>query len=137
MANPWFRFYAEFQDDAKIQMLPLSARYYFVMLLCSRCKAARLTDAVIAYQWRLPASEVQELKSLFVEHGFIDDAWNVLKWDKRQYVSDSSKDRTQKYRDRHKNVTVTANNGHMQRHRDVPDTDTEADTDGPRNYFAK
>lgn len=106
MANPWFRLYSEIQDDPDVQMLPEFMRWRFIALLCSRCKSDELSDSVIAFQWRVPASEVRETKVLFISKGFIDENWNVLNWDKRQYVSDSSKERTQRYRQkRHRDVT--------------------------------
>ena len=52
MANQWFRFYHEFQDDPKILDLSIEMRYWYVMLLCSRSKTEVLTDRILFLQWR-------------------------------------------------------------------------------------
>lgn len=123
MANPWFRFYSEFQDDPKVQMMPMEMRYHFVMLLCSRCKTDALSDSVIAFQWRMQIAEVVPIKKALVAAGLIDNSWKVTAWDKRQFVSDSSTDRVNKYRknlretpkQRYRNVSETPNETHQNR----------------------
>lgn len=124
MALPWFRLYSEIQDDPKVQMLPENMRWRFIALLCCRCKEERLTDPTVAFLLRLPPSDVQETKFLFIEQGFVDADWNILKWEKRQRAFDSSKQRTQQYRrrlvTRHSDAPVTSG--------DDIDTDTEGET---------
>jgi len=105
MANPWFRLYSEIADDPKIGMMPENLRWRFIALLCYRCKQLAVTDASVAYLWRIPPSEARETKDVFMAQGFIDENWTILNWDKRQYVSDSSTERTKKYRDKMKTVT--------------------------------
>jgi hypothetical protein len=132
MALPWFRLYSDLLDNPKIQMLPEYMRYRYVALLCSRCKLEHLTDQIISFQWRVPPSDVQETKSLFMGLGIIDSDWNVAKWDKRQFVSDDVGARVKKHR---ANVTP------MKRYIGVtcnpPDTDTEAEqtTTPMKRYF--
>lgn len=139
MANPWFRLYSEFQHDPKVQLMPEVMQRRLVMLLCARCACDALSDEVVAFQWRIDPSEAQETKVLFMRQGFIDADWNVLNWNKRQFVSDSSTERVRKHRGnvttmkRFNSVTVTA-----------PDTEAYADTEAegtntpPKNkvYFA-
>jgi hypothetical protein len=58
-----------------------------------------------------------------VESGLIDYKFQPVAWDKRQFVSDTSVERTKAYRERmkrHSDVTVTAQE---------TDTDTDTDTD--------
>ena len=98
MALPWCRLYTDLLDNAKIQMMPEQMRYRYVALLCSRRKMEHLTDQIISFQWRLPPSEVQETKSLFITNGLIDESWNVHNWDKRQFPSDNSTERVRKFR---------------------------------------
>jgi hypothetical protein len=100
MANLWFRFYSEFEDDPKVQMMPEVMQLRLVKVFCGRCKEVKLTDAQLAYKWHITATELAETKALFIENGFIDEHWEPLNWNKRQYLSDSSTIRTKRYRER-------------------------------------
>lgn len=104
MANPWFRLYSEFAHDPKIQMLPEAMQRRYVMLMCLRCSETleTLHETEIAFQLRLSEAELIETKNLFISKKFIDKQWNLLNWDKRQFVSDSSTMRVRKYRDKKK-----------------------------------
>jgi hypothetical protein len=100
MSNPWFRMYSEFSHDPKVQMLPEVMQRRYVMLLCLRCADAigAATDAQIAFSLRIDAVQLAETKALFIGIGFIDPQWQLLNWDKRQFVSDSSATRQAKHR---------------------------------------
>ena len=100
MKNTWFRLYSEFASDPKVQTMPEAMQRRFVMVLCLKSAGAleTLTDEDLAFALRVTVEELAETKALFVRKGFIDDEWNVLNWSKRQYVSDSSAKRTQRYR---------------------------------------
>jgi hypothetical protein len=104
MANPWFRLYSEFAHDPKIQMLPEAMQRRYVMLMCLRCSETleTLHETEIAFQLRLSEAELIETKQLFISKNFIDKQWNLLNWDKRQFVSDSSTTRVRKHRDKKK-----------------------------------
>lgn len=127
MANQWFRMYAEFATDPKVQMLPEAMQRRLVMLFCMRCGDVTVTlrDDEIAFHLRISDTELAETKALFVAKGFIDSGWNITNWEKRQFASDSSAARTKAYRDRKKNVSVTS---HVTEG-DALDTDTDTDTD--------
>ena len=126
MANPWFRMYAEFATDPKVQMLNEANQRRLLMVLCLRCNGdVTLQDEEVAFQLRISNDEWSTTKSTFVEKGFIDSTNKVLNWDKRQFVSDSSAERVARHRSNKKvlcNVTVTP-----------PDTDTDTDTDTERD----
>jgi hypothetical protein len=126
MALPWFRLYSDFIDNPKVQMLPEHMRYRYVALLCCRCKHETLTDQVVAFHLRLSLPDTLETKALFVEQGIIDTSWHIFKWDKRQFVSDSSTARVHKFRD-----NVTAMKRFTKRSNGVTRNgpDTEADTE--------
>lgn len=100
MANQWFRLYSEFADDPKVQSMPEHMQRRLIMLFCSRCKEEKIPESLRAFHWRISPAELAETKSVFMENGFIDDMWNLLNWNKRQFLSDSSADRTRRYRDR-------------------------------------
>ena len=119
MANQWFRMYAEFATDPKVQMLSEPMQRRLTMILCLRCSnnLVTLQDEEIAFQLRISETELETTKALFVAKGFIDDAWNVLNWEKRQFASDSSAARVAKHRALQKekqeqgcNVTETKSN---------------------------
>jgi hypothetical protein len=98
MANPWFRLYSEFADDPKVQMLSEAMQRRLIMLFCSRCKGETLHETERAFQWRVTETELAETKAIFLSKGFIDGDWNLLNWNKRQFLSDSSTDRVRRYR---------------------------------------
>lgn len=79
MSNPWFRLYAEFAHDPKIQMLsePMQRRY--VMLMCMRFEdeSAIFTDEVVAYHLRISVNEARDTLTVLNAAGLIDCAWTI------------------------------------------------------------
>ena len=111
MANQWFRLYSEFAHDPKVQMLSEINQRRLIMLFCIRCNGnVTLQDEQIAFQLRISMDEWLSSKAIFIDKNFINNDNEVLNWDKRQFVSDSSAERVAKHRERMKqssNVTVT------------------------------
>jgi hypothetical protein len=128
MANPWFRLYSEFAHDPKIQMLSEAMQRRYVMLLCLRCSEVleTLHETEIAFQLRLSTDELDETKQLFISKNFIDEYWNLLNWDKRQFVSDSSTMRVAKHRNKKKQVS-NADETLQKRPSNAIDTDTDTE----------
>lgn len=115
----WYRQYAEFATDPKVQMMPEVMQRRLVMLFCIRCNGNEtFHETEIPFQLRITEVEWHETKKIFIERGFIDKTNKILNWDKRQYISDSSTERVKRFRKRHETVTVTPS-----------DTDSEADTE--------
>jgi hypothetical protein len=99
MANAWLRLYAEFQSDPKVQMMSEAMQRRLVMLFCARCSDMLHDDELaLAFLLRISQSELADTKALFIEKGFIDETWDLLNWDKRQFQSDSSTERVRKHR---------------------------------------
>lgn len=100
MANPWFRMYHEFATDPKVQMMDEKTQRRFVMLLCLRCCNGDVTlhETEIAFHLRITDQELAETKALFIAKGFVDSEWNLLNWEKRQMLSDTSNARVAKHR---------------------------------------
>jgi hypothetical protein len=125
MANSWFRLYAEFAHDAKVQMMSECDQRRLVMLFCIRCNGdVTLQDEEVAFQLRISNEEWQVTKASFVSRGFINSDNEVLNWDKRQFLSDSSAERVARHRANKKqerNVTVTPSDTEQIQNR----TDTE------------
>lgn len=111
MANPWFRMYSEFATDPKVQMMSETYQRRLTMLLCFRCnELVTLQDSEVTFLLRISDDEWATTKECFVAKGFINNDNEILNWDKRQFQSDTSKNRVAAYRERKKkecNVTVT------------------------------
>jgi hypothetical protein len=115
----------------------------YTMIMCLRCSNDLVTlhETEIAFHLRISDAELVETKALFISKGFIDDKWNLLNWDKRQFKSDSSAPRVAKHRANKKaasNADVTL----PQRQSNALDTDTDTDKepsspDKPDDGFAE
>jgi len=108
----WFRMYAEFASDPKLQMLSECYQRRYLMLLCLRCSNGDVTlqDVEVAFQLRIDVTEWEKTKAVFVEKNLINKHNQPIAWEKRQFASDSSAERVAAYRARKKdecNVTVT------------------------------
>jgi hypothetical protein len=103
--------YSEFMDDPKVQMMSESDQRRLVMLFCERCKEVKHSETLRAFHWRITPLELGATKAVFIEHGFIDEHWNILKWDERQFISDSSTERVRQYRQRLKKFEAPEGKG--------------------------
>lgn len=127
MANQWFRLYAEFATDPKVQMMSEADQRRFIMVLCLRCSNDDVTlhDDEVAFQLRISSDEWERSKAVFLKKGLINEDNTPTAWDKRQFVSDSSAERVRRHRANKKktakqvcNVTEAA-----------PEADTDTDTE--------
>lgn len=123
MANAWFRLYSEFATDPKVQMLSECDQRRLVMLFCFRCNGSvTLHDEEVTFLLRINNDEWAKTKALFLDKGFINSDNEILNWDKRQFTSDTSKNRVAAYRERKKqqsNNDVTL----QKRHSNAIDTE--------------
>ena len=152
MANSWFRMYAEFAHDPKVQMLSEVDQRRFVMLLCLRCSNTHVTlhetlqkqdemlhvtdemlhvtnDETIAFELRINMEDWLRTKEVLMQKNLIDNNNLPTHWDKRQFISDSSTTRVAEHRKKRKQ------DAEIQKH-DVtkcnvtvtpPDTDTNTE----------
>lgn len=132
--NQWFRLYAEFATDPKVQMMSEAYQRRFVMLLCLRCSNDHVTlqDDEVAFQLRISNDEWADTKAALIAKNLITDDNNPTAWDKRQFVSDSSAERVKRHRENKKracNVTETPPEAEAEAE---AESDTEADTEKPR-----
>lgn len=135
MPMSWFRMYAEFAHDPKVQMMSEAMQRRYIMLLCMRCGNGGVTlqDSEVTFMLRITSDEWRETKAVFIEKGFIDETNNLLNWDKRQYKSDSSRERVSAHRARIKAENQARNNGDenavtlQKRRGNALDTDTDTD----------
>lgn len=128
MELPWFRFYKDAIDDAKLKLLAFEDRWHFVSLLC--CKAQGLLDdqsplgrRKLCIKLGLTGLELEGVARRLAEVELIEEkTMQPLAWDRRQFKSDSSTARTKKYRERHGDAT---------------DTDTDKETEKRNTYSAE
>jgi hypothetical protein len=116
--------YSEFADDPKVQMMSESDQRRLVMLFCEKCKDVKHDETLRSFHWRITPLELGATKAVFLANGFIDEQWNLLNWNRRQFLSDSSTERVRKFRERlQHNETLQSTNV------TPPDTDTDTDTE--------
>jgi len=133
---PWFRVYTNIVDNHKMRLLAFEDRWHFIALLA--CKQSGLFDSAdpefinrsLAVKLGLQLPALDELRKRLTDVKLIDKNWNVLKWEERQYKSDSSKERQRKYREKQKlTKNVTSPKRHQNAKVTPQDTDTDTDTE--------
>jgi hypothetical protein len=119
----WFRFYDEALDDPKVQTLPPALFKIWVNLLCLASKndgiIPRLQD--VAFSLRMTEPDVCERIGMLQAAGLLDVEGEYVvphNWKGRQYKSDVSTERVQRFRKRSGNVSSAVSET-------PPDTDTE------------
>ena len=146
MSNPWFRMYSEFSADPKVQMMDECNQRRLIMLFCLRCNGhVTLQDEEVTFLLRISNEDWQKTKALFITKGFINSENELTNWDKRQFASDSSKNRVAQYRERKKAEKSMSCNSEQDCNADVTlqkqksnaiDTDTDTDTDTDKNHMS-
>lgn len=124
MSLPWFRMYAEFATDPKVQSMSETLQRRFIMFLCLQCadEFEKLSDEELAFALRISTEDLSETREAFTKKGLLANG-KISKWNKRQYTSDSSTERVRKHRERSRNGDET-----LQK-RSVTPSDTDSDTD--------
>lgn len=116
MAKPWFRLYAEFLSDPKMQLLAFEDQRHYVGVLCLKCNGTLETLSIGPEHFERMVSKAlgldpimgAEVKRRLMDVGLIGEGWQPIAWDRRQYESDSSTARVHKWREeRTRNVTET------------------------------
>ena len=105
--------YSEFSTDPKVQMMTEVMQRRLLMVMCLRCSNALLTlrHDEIAFQLRITDTELDATKALFIDKGFIDNDWNVLNWDRRQFRSDIDPTRNDRQKRHREKVSNALRNG--------------------------
>lgn len=145
----WLRLYVETPRDQKVRRLAPEHRWLWIVLLCMAKQSPEpgklligpspATVEDIADEAKLPADVVREGLDAIERLGMIDRQGEVVivtAWDKRQYASDLSTDRTRRWRMRRRadatdsgaNV-VTSPKRSRNVLGNVPETDQNTDTD--------
>lgn len=126
MKFQWFRMYAEFATDPKVQSMDETFQRRFIMFLCLHCSGEfeRLTDEELAFALRITPAELATTKDAFKQKGFLGDNGKIRNWDKRQFKSDNSTERVREHRKRRGNGDETLQK-RPQRQNQNTDTDSE------------
>ena len=119
----WFRFYTDAIDNSKLKLIAFEDRWHYVALCCLKRKGLldqsddpNLTRR-IAISLGVQVMELDEIKRRLIEVNLIDENFQPVGWDERQFESDSSKERMRLHRERKKQHNQGSNG--KQRHRDV------------------
>jgi len=141
MKNPWFRLYAEFATDPKVQSMSETFQRRLVMLFCLQCSGdlKGLGEDELACALRISPSELQRTKNVFEKKEFLVNGWELRNWDKRQFISDDVTKRVQRFREKQKkNETFQKRCGNgdetEMKQPQITDTDTDTDTDTEDNF---
>lgn len=100
----WCRLYGEMVDDAKLKLLAFEDRWHYVALLCLKTQGVldgarpELLDRSVCAKLGLGAREADEVRRRLIEVDLIDQQWQPLGWDRRQFRSDNSTARVQAWR---------------------------------------
>lgn len=125
----WWRAYDEAVDDPKVQRLSgdLFKTWFNLCCLTSQNDGALPAIEDVAFKLRLKSEKLNDRIRSLTQAGLIDvDADGVTlrphNWSGRQYKSDVSTERVQRFRKQQRNVSTTVSET-------PPETDTEAKTD--------
>lgn len=126
-AQSWWRAYGEMVDDAKLRLLAFEDRWHFVALCCCKCQGLldetrpELLDRVVGLKLGLDSRALDEVRRRLMEVELVDKQWQPLGWGRRQFVSDTSVNRTREWRARKSSPIPPP---------EEPKTKTETDTEG-------
>ena len=120
MSNSWFRFYHEFATDPVSQLLTHTEQRHYIIILCLKCNGVldrklspKNRESIIKKALDIPDAEFEQTKNKLIEVDYIDADWQPIKWDKRQYKSDSSTERSRKCRINKESKSVARTNSYV------------------------
>lgn len=119
MNTPWLRLYTEILNDPKLARLTDEQFRTYIRLLCAvklhDRKGQLPSDEDTAFMLRLSLAAWRKSRDALIRIGLIDitettqgKALSIHGWSRRQYESDHSNERVDRYRKRHKAVTCNA-----------------------------
>lgn len=140
---PWFRVYVDFLNDPKLIGLAFEDQRHFIGVLALKSDGALdngasedLLDRIVAQRLWIDHAVIREVKKRLISAGLIDAGWQPLAWERRQFKSDSSKDRVAKFRAKQRTGDVGGGSTHgnadetlQKRASNAVDTEADTDTD--------
>lgn len=100
----WFRMYAEFAYDPKVQMLSETTQRRYLMLLCLQCneELPKMDNRRLAFVLRISEKEMADTIQELKETGLLNNKGLPMAWEKRQMPSDASAIRVKRHREKRK-----------------------------------
>ena len=150
MSNIWFRVHHDIINDPKIRILAFEDRWHYVAICCLKSSGeldkdygGDLRDRFIAIQLGISKQDLDHIKKRLIEVSLIDDEWQPLGWEKRQFLSDikdpTAAERQKRYRENKKiedsNGSVTEALRQSNDQIQITDTNTDTNTDKPKGDF--
>ena len=157
MANQWFRFYSETLRDRKLERIARATGndkvtllgIWITLLSLANDSPERgvlllvdnipLTFDDFCYETEIDSDQLQPIIERFMKFDMLscdDGIYYITNWGKRQFKSDTSKERVQRYRERKaqengepSNDTVTL----LQQPSNAPESETESETESEQN----
>jgi len=121
---PWFRYYSETSHDKKIDLISEESDLHFLIvhgvwsiLLCLAndspirgslyiTKNKPFRDSFLAEDLHLSIEDTKKIIECFIEYDMLEidenSAYKISNWDTRQFQSDNSNERVEKYRNKRK-----------------------------------
>lgn len=136
--QPWLRWYTDVLHNPKVHRLPLAEYKTWTLILAAFRENGDSMPALadLAFLLRLPEKTLARHIEALITNGLIDRNGDVLtphNWGDRQFTSDTSKERTKAYRERHKmrasDVDVTSQTSHCDGEVTAQEAETESDTE--------
>lgn len=92
---PWFRMYVDFLNDPKMIAIAFEDQRHFIGLLALKSDGVldqdcdeKIMDRIVAQRLWLDYSSITDVKKRLVDAQLIDDLWQPIAWEKRQFRSD-------------------------------------------------
>jgi hypothetical protein len=123
----WFRIYEDFVDDPKVQQLDPLLFKALINLWCLASQSDGVFPKIdaIAFKLRMKPAKVQKVLEELSAVGLVDHDEKGARphnWNNRQYKSDGSTSRVQRFRARRGNVSSSVSET-------APETDAEAEAE--------
>ena len=136
-ALPWLRLYTETIDDEKLGLLAFEDRWHFIALLCLKGKGILDSEPDTEMLWRkaalkmgLTVAELEKVVSRLARMKLIDcKTLQPLAWNDRQAQSDSSTERTRKYREKKRAINGKHGGDDAETSQERPSDGLEEDKD--------
>lgn len=139
---PWFRMYVDFLNDPKLIRLAFEDQRHFIGVLALKSDGAlddgtdaELLNRIVAQRLWIDHAVIREVKKRLVAAGLITEDWQPIAWERRQFKSDSSKDRVARFRAKKKGDDEGGDEGGngdetlQKRKSNAVDADTDTDTE--------
>jgi hypothetical protein len=111
MTRPWFRFYRDTINSARVQNLPAETFRVWVNILCATDDFGAIPESArLSFALRTSKNKVEKHLQKLLQSGLLIETENGLvprNWHEHQYKSDGSAERMKRHRERHRDVTPT------------------------------